>query len=335
MAPLGWGVIGIGGIVTGTIAPAMQAEPDCELVAGVSRDPARAAAFAQTFGARRAYTDYQDLLADPEVEAVLIATPNAFHAEQVAEAAAAGKHVLCEKPLATNAADAARAVEACARAGVKLGINFHNRQVPWVRDTAALIGTGAIGEVIAAQVHVGSGPRHYDNWRADPAIAGLGTVHNVGVHALDFLRVILHDEPVEVSALFRPPPSSGQVEMLALISLRFDHGALAFCNCNETLPYPLNSIEIYGTKGRVFGTRLTRARSGGTLTLLNEAGESERHYPAVEAHRLTLAAFTRAVLEDLEPDPSGLDGLRSAQLCEAIARAASQGVTAAVEYGSG
>ncbi len=127
---LGWGVVGIGNIVNGTIAPAMVADPGCQLVAGTSRDRGRAEAFATRFGAARAYTAFEDMLADPEVEAVFIATPNALHADQVVAAADAGKHVLCDKPLAITADDASRAVEACAAAGVALGINFHNRFMP-------------------------------------------------------------------------------------------------------------------------------------------------------------------------------------------------------------
>ncbi|HEY4606309.1 MAG TPA: Gfo/Idh/MocA family oxidoreductase, partial [Acidimicrobiia bacterium] len=88
--PLGWGVIGIGAIVQSTMAPAMIAEPHCELVAAVSRDQGRAEAFAATFGARFAYTDYQQMLSNPEVDAVLIATPNRLHPEQVIAAARAG-----------------------------------------------------------------------------------------------------------------------------------------------------------------------------------------------------------------------------------------------------
>jgi len=317
---LGWGVIGIGNIVQGTMAPAMVAEPECDLVAGVSRDQGRAEAFAQQFGARFAYTDYNELLANPDVDAVFIATPNAFHPEQVIAAAAAGKHVFCDKPLANNVPDATRALEACSAAGVKLGINFHNRHLPWVQDVSRLIEARVIGDVRVVQVQVSSGPRHYNNWRADPEIAGLGTVHNVGVHGLDFLRVILSSEPVEVMAMFDKGPETGGVEMLAMITMRFADGALVHYNANESLRDPLNDIVIYGSAGRILGTSFTRSRSDGELAVLTESGETVTRYEAPEAHRLSLAAFTHAVLNGEEPNASGLDGLRSAQICEAIGR---------------
>lgn len=329
---LGWGVIGIGDIVKTTMAPAIVAEPECDLVAGVSRDQGRADAFASQFGARFAYTDYDAMLANPEVEAVLIATPNVFHADQVVAAARAGKHVLCDKPLAIDVAGAKRAVEACTDAGVALGVNFHNRHLPWVRDVSRLIAEGVIGDVRVVQLQVASGPRHYTNWRADPGIAGLGTVHNVGVHGLDFLRVLLGSDPVEVIAMIDPAPDSGEVEMLALIQLRFQSGALVQYNANETLRDPLNDIVIYGTEGRVIGRGFTRSRNDGELAVLTDSGETVTRYPAPEAHRLSMAAFTKAVLAGDEPNASGQDGLVSAQLCEAIGRSAREGRLVPVVY---
>lgn len=317
---LGWGVIGIGNIVQSTMAPAMVEEAECDLVAAVSRDQGRADEFADRFGARFAYTDYDEMLANPEVEAVFIATPNIFHPEQVVAAAEAGKHVLCDKPLAIDVPEARRALAACEAAGVKLGINFHNRHLPWVKDVTSVIRDGVIGDVELVQLQVSSGPRHYENWRADPEMAGLGSVHNVGVHGLDFLRVILGSDPVEVMAMFDRGPETGQVEMLGLILLRFDNGALVEYNCNERIRDPLNDIAIYGTSGRILGTSFTRSRSDGELTILTDLGETVSRYPAPEAHRLSLAAFTHAVLQDEEPDAAGIDGLRSAQICEAIGR---------------
>jgi len=332
MAKLGWGVIGIGNIVQTTMAPAMVEEPECELVAGVSRDQGRADEFGRQFGTRFAYTDYGQMLANPEVEAVFIATPNAFHAEQVIAAARGGKHVLCDKPLANNVPDARRAVDACSAAGVKLGINFHNRHLPWVQDASRLIAEGVVGDVKVVEVQVSSGPRHYDNWRADPEIAGLGSVHNVGVHGLDFLRVILHSDPVEVMAMFDKDPKSGGVEMLALITMRFGNGALVHYNANESIRDPLNDIVIYGSAGRIVGTSFTRSRSDGELAVLTDEGETITRYQAPEAHRLSLAAFTHAVLTGEQPNASGLDGLRSAQTCEAIFRSVHERRLVEVDY---
>jgi 1,5-anhydro-D-fructose reductase (1,5-anhydro-D-mannitol-forming) len=320
MTTLGWGVIGLGNIVDTTIAPAMVAEPSCDLVAGVSRDQGRADAFATKFGARFAYDDYDRMLANPEVEAVFIATPNSLHAQQVIAAARAGKHVLCDKPMATNVPDAMQEVEECRRAGVKFGINFHNRHLHWVRDVKEMLARGLVGQVEAVEVEVGSGTRHYTNWRTDPEMAGIGSIYNVGVHALDFLRLILASEAVEVAAMFDQEPGSGAVERLGMVLIRFANGTMAYANCNERLAYPRNDVVFFGSKGRIAGFSLTRARVDGQLTVLTGEGETTTPYPAPGAHQRSVAAFTQAVLSDQEPDASAIDGLRSMQLCEAISR---------------
>jgi 1,5-anhydro-D-fructose reductase (1,5-anhydro-D-mannitol-forming) len=234
--------------------------------------------------------------------------------------------------LAIDVSGARRAVVARAEAGVALGINFHNRHLPWVKDVSRLIADGVIGQVRVVTLQVASGPRHYDNWRADPAMAGLGTVHNVGVHGLDFLRVLLGSDPVEVIAMFDHRPGSGQVEMLALIQLRFENGAMVQYNANETLRDPLNDIVIYGSEGRIVGRGFTRSRDDGELSVLTDSGETVTRYSAPEAHRLCLAAFTRAVLAGEEPNASGRDGLVSAQICEAIGRSAREGRLVQVSY---
>jgi 1,5-anhydro-D-fructose reductase (1,5-anhydro-D-mannitol-forming) len=324
MKSVGWGVIGLGNIVNSTIAPAMVAEPNCDLVAGVSRDQGRADAFAAKFGARFAYDDYDLMLANPEVEAIFIASPNSMHAQQVIAAAQAGKHVLCDKPMAINVPDAMREIEACRRAGVKFGINFHNRHLVWVRDVREMIGRGVIGDIEAVEVEAGSGTRHYDNWRTDPELAGLGSIYNVGVHALDFLRFILDSEAVEVSAMFDREPGSGAVERLGMALIRFANRTMAYVNFNERLAYPRNDVVFFGSKGRIAGFGLTRARVDGELTVVTEEGETTTPYPAPGAHQRSVAAFAQAVLSDQEPNASGLDGLRSMQLCDAIARSVTE-----------
>jgi 1,5-anhydro-D-fructose reductase (1,5-anhydro-D-mannitol-forming) len=328
---LRWGAVGVGTFFEGTIAPAMAADQNSVLAAVVSRDPGRAEGVASRWGATEFHTNYEKLLESSGIDAVYVATPNSLHAAQVVAAAEAGKHVFCEKPLGVDPDEALRAVEACRQGGVSLGIDFHNRYLPWVHDVTEMVAGGDIGDVILVEVDVGSGPRDYSNWRADPTLAGLGSVHNVGVHALDFLGVILGSEPTEVLAMFDETPGRGSVEMLATILLRFDNGPLAYANCNERLSSPTNTIRIHGTRGTITGAGLTRSRVAGDLHVVTPAGETSRHYPVVEAHRLCLEAFTAAVVEGRDPVPHGVDGLRSARLCAAIERAAAEGTMVTVE----
>lgn len=335
MPALRWGVVGAGGFVRGTMAPAMVADPYSELVAVASRSRESGEAFGREFGVPHRYVGVEAMLEDPHVDAVYIAIPNSEHASVVVLAAQMGKHVFCEKPLAINAADAAAAVRACERNGVKLGVNFHNRYLPWVRHAAELVAAGRIGEVQSVEVEASSGPRTYDNWRARPELAGLGTVHNVGVHVFDFLRVILGVEPVEVNAVLDPSPDTGLVEMMAMVTLRFANGALGYVNCNERILMPRNEITIQGTAGRIVGRGFTRSRVDGEMTIDLDAETRTMSFPAPDAHALCLSAFVAAVREGRDPSPSGWDGLRSAELCEAIAVSAATRATVTVPVESG
>src|SRR5258705_3969542 len=139
-----WGLIGCGDIARKRIAPAMRNSPVCELVA-VSRAQANLAeAFAKEFGARRWYADWRDLLQDKEIDAVYIATPVHLHAEQTIAAAQAGKHVLCEKPMALNVAECDRMIAACRANGVQLGIAYYRHFYPAIRRIKEIIAAGGI-----------------------------------------------------------------------------------------------------------------------------------------------------------------------------------------------
>jgi predicted dehydrogenase len=142
-----WGIIGLGRIADSEIAPAINASPRGVLRGVVSRDQGRADSFATRHDAARALTSVTELLADPAVDAVYIATPNALHADQVVAAARAGKHVLCDKPLALHVADAPGAGAACELAGVRLGITFQTRYHGSFSRFREVIQDGSLGEI--------------------------------------------------------------------------------------------------------------------------------------------------------------------------------------------
>lgn len=319
-APLRFGVIGIGDTVTSTMAPAMVADPQARLVAAVSRDQGRAEEFGSRFEVDFVTTDYGKMLARSDIDAIFIATPNALHAGEAIAAAKAGKHVFCDKPLATSVDDARATIQACEDSGVTLGLNFHYRHLPWVEEARNMISDGTLGEIQTLEVDIGSGTRNYTNWRADPAMAGMGSVYNVGVHMLDLLTVILDAEPVEVSAMFDWSPSSGKVETQALVLIRFDNGTLVYANCNERTKYPRNTITVQGSKGRLIGENVTRSREEGVLHLRTAHTQTSTTFPPPGAHQLCVTQFTKAVLAGEQPRATGEDGLRSMLLCDAIRR---------------
>jgi 1,5-anhydro-D-fructose reductase (1,5-anhydro-D-mannitol-forming) len=334
MSKNGWGLVGTGRIAEDRILPGINAHAGNKLVAVVSRNPQRADAFATKFGAQRAYTSYHDMLRNPDVTVVAIHTPNSQHAEQAIAAARAGKHVFCDKPMATSVADAERIVSECEKAGVKLGINFHNRFMPCFIETRRIIESGEIGEVHLVQLEASPGARsggRLATWRVDPAVAGLGTTYSIGVHVYDILRYLLAAEITMVSAFFDTP--RGVMEETNLSLLRFANGALGQLSVHEKSPLPHNDFVVYGSKGRITGRGLTRSRAGGELQVLTTDGKTRStEFPAIDAHGACVAAFSDALLAGRNPVPSGIDGLRSVQLTDAMARSAGDGIHVRLAY---
>ena len=317
---LGWGIIGLGRIAGSQIAPAITAAGNSTLVSVVSRDRARAEEFARTHGAATALDDYAKMLADPAVDAVYIATPNALHAGQVIAAAQAGKHVLCDKPLAVTVEDARRCVQECRLAGVRLGITFQTRFHDGLADAAKLVRDGGIGKVIVAEVTMSAGRNLPRGWRTDPELAGMGTINNIGVHAFDLLRYLLGSEVTEVAALTDSEPGY-RIDTTALVLLRFANAAIAYVNANQAAPHARDDIVLYGSEGRMLGVNLSRPGRDGTLSFITAAGERVLPASSRDAYRRVIDAFAGAVLADRDPSPSGADGLRSVELTTAIAAA--------------
>lgn len=324
---IGWGLIGTGRIADDRMLPGINSFEGNRLVGVVSRDAARAQDFARRHGAEHAYTRFEDLLANPDVTAVAIHTPNALHAEQAIAAARAGKHVFCDKPMATSVADAERMIAECEKAGVKLGMNFHNRFMPAFVETKRVIDSGEIGEVKLVQLEASPGARpgaRLATWRVDPGLAGLGTTMSIGVHVYDILRFLLSSEIDSVSSFFDTPRDV--MEEVNLSMLRFANGALAQLSVHESVPHPHNDFVVYGTKGRMLGRGLTRSRQGGVLEVTTGPdGVRSTEFPAINAHAACIVDFSKALLEGREPSPSGIDGLRSIELTSAMARSAWDG----------
>ena len=324
----GWGLIGTGRIAEERILPGINACEGNALIGVVSRDATRAADFAQRFGAQHAYTSFDDLLRNPDVTVVAIHTPNAQHAEQAIAAARAGKHVFCDKPMATSVADAQRMIDACERAGVKLAINFHNRFMPGFIDARRIIESGEIGEVQLVQIEASPGAKggsRANTWRMDAEQAGLGTTMSIGVHIYDILRYLLASEIDTVSAFFDTPRNVMETTNFSMF--RFASGVIAQVSVHEITPYPHNDFVVYGSRGRIVGRGLTRSRAGGEMHVTGADGTTRvKEYAAINAHEACVVDFSKALLEDRAPSASGIDGLRSVQLTVAMAKSAWDGV---------
>lgn len=322
---LGWAVVSTGRAADVLVGPSINAAEGSKITAVCSRDRARADEYAAKHDVARAYTSYDEMLADPAVEVVYIASPNALHYEQVVAAARAGKHVYCDKPLAMTPEEARRAVDACRDAGVKLGVNFQTRHYAANQEAKRLIDEGAIGEIRLLEIASCAGNNPLKGWRTEPGLAGMGAVNNLAVHPLDLACYFAGSEVIEVVALTNVGRSN-ELETLPLILLRFESGAMAYINGNQAVPNPRADMEIYGSEGRISGRSTTRPGMDGELLVKkNDGEETSTPFDTRDGFTRAIQAFNEAVANDTKPNPSGEDGVRSVELVEAITRSARQG----------
>ena len=242
-----WGILSTASIAVHHVIPGMRTASNAEVLGIASRQPDRAAAVTAELGIPRAYGSYAELLADPDIDAVYIPLPNHLHARFTIEAARAGKHVLCEKPLAMTAADAQTMIDACREAGVLLMEAFMYRLHPsWVA-VRELVAAGRIGRLRA----VDSWFSYYND---DPANirnileAGGGALFDVGCYSVNLSRMLFGGEPDRVEGTVVRDPASG-VDVLTSGVLAFGQDVATFTCSTRTEPD--QRVDIYGDSGRI------------------------------------------------------------------------------------
>ena len=248
MRNLRWGIISTAEIGMTKVIPALQRAEHCEVVAIASRDVDKAADAANRLGVPRSYGAYDELLADDAIDAVYIPLPNDMHAEWTIRAAEAGKHVLCEKPLALTAAQAEEMAAACAAAGVNLTEAFMYRHHPsWV-EVIRLVRSGAIGGLQAVQ-------SWFSFFNDDPTNIrnriehGGGAVLDIGCYCINLSRMLFGGEPTRIEASVRRDPDMG-IDTLASVVLEFVGGGQSAFTCS-TRAEPYQRVHIFGTSGRI------------------------------------------------------------------------------------
>jgi predicted dehydrogenase len=247
MTDLRWGILSTADIARTKVIPGLLKADRCEVVAIASRDEMQARRVADSLGIPRAYGSYEALLADRDVDVVYIPLPNHLHAEWTIAAARAGKHVLCEKPLAMTAADAQRMVDVCADEGVRLMEGFMYRHHPsWVAVTE-LVAAGRIGRLEAIQTwfsYYNDDPTNIRN-QLD---AGGGALFDIGCYAVNLSRMLFDAEPVAVRASIRRDPVTG-VDTTTSAILEFDGGVATF-TCSTRVETD-QRVHVYGSDGRI------------------------------------------------------------------------------------
>ncbi len=243
---LRWGILGCARIVRRALISAIRASEGGTLLALASRDGSTARAWAAEFGVPKAFGTYDELLADPDVDAVYIPLPNELHKPWVFAAADAGKHVLCEKPLALNSAEAREMVDHCRRRQVVLMEAFMWRHQPRTAELRRLVTGRAIGDLRLVRSSF-SFPIAPGDWRLDPGRGG-GALLDVGCYGVSTARLFAGGEPDAVRALARFGPTG--VDLSLTSSLHFPGGVLGLVDCSFEQPLRC-SYELVGTRGLI------------------------------------------------------------------------------------
>jgi xylose dehydrogenase (NAD/NADP) len=323
MRKLRWGVISTANIGRRAVIPALQRSGNGELLAIASRSPSRARDFAASLGIPRTYGGYKALLAADDIEAVYIPLPNSLHCEWTIKAAEAGKHVLCEKPLALNAAECAAMDAAARQNGVHLMEAFMYRFHPQTEKVLALIRNGAIGPprlIQAAFTFFLSGP---NNIRLQPEMGG-GSLMDVGCYCVNISRTVAGAEPVEVQAFANWGETGVDAQMAG--TLRFADGLLAQFECALNM----ERREFYQVAGAEGHIEVPAAFLPGTADTTiyqrhGRQGTTAHTVPGVDEYQLMVEHFADGVLRDRPPRYPATEAMANMRTIEALYRSARNG----------
>ncbi len=309
---VGWGVVGLGIHAVGRMLPALRRSRQARLVAVHSRRHHVTRDVAAQYSAR-GYETLDDLLCDPEVQVVYLATPHDLHAEQTLRCAAMGKHVLVEKPMALSVEDAAAMVRACARAGVKLYVGFHLRFHPAHQQARAIVAAGEIGEIVWVGARWMSFRDPDAGWRLDPSRSGGTLLTARGVHLIDLIRHICGTEFRTISGLSDGFCATHLADDLTVAIGTLSSGGFAHLACSRLVPGMVNGLEVYGTRGTVVSRDTVGAEPKGTLTVSAGSGEQSFSYDTCDVLAGEIDWISAAVAGDHHAAgvaASGEDGVR-------------------------
>jgi predicted dehydrogenase len=317
---LRWGLIGCGDIARRRVAPALRDLESCRLVSVNRADTGRLEEFAREFGADKWISDWHQLVADPDIDAVYIATPVVLHHAMTLEAAACGKHVLCEKPMALSDTECKAMITACNKRNVRLGIAYYRHFYPTVRRAHAIIQEGLIGDIKIIQINAFS---HFDRkpgepryWLLEKKKSGGGPMMDFGCHRIEVMLYLL-GPVIGVHAEISNLCFQREVEDTAIAHLEFKSGARGLLTVTHTVPDGQDTLDIYGTRGSVHIPVLNR----GTLILRTESGDTSEQLPPHEnLHSPLIENFARAVLQDRLPEVTGETGLEVNKILTKIYR---------------
>lgn len=323
-----WGVLGAANIAVKKVIPAMQAGENCEITALASRDRATAEQTARQLNIPKFYASYEELLADPDIEAVYIPLPNNLHVEWSVKAAEAGKHVLCEKPLALNVKEIQKLIEVRDRTGVKIQEAFMVRSHPTWLAVRQLIGAGRIGRVRAITGFFSYFNLDLKNIRNRPETGG-GALLDIGCYCINAARFIFAGEPRKVAGMIERDPATG-IDRLTSAMLDFPGGQAVFTCSTQLVPY--QRLNFFGTKGRIeVPIPFNIPVDAPTEILIDDGSDlsgrniEKIEFPAADQYTIQGELMSKAIRENTAPAVSLEDSLGNMAAIDAVFRSAETG----------
>jgi predicted dehydrogenase len=316
---LRWGLVGCGDIAARRVAAALRDAPGSALVAVARARAELAEDFARTHGARRWHAEWRDLLRDPEVDAVYLATPVRLHAEQAVAAAEAGKHVLCEKPMALDVASCERMVAAARAHGVRLGVAYYRHHYPLVARLRDLVASGALGRPVLATVEVferfDRAPGEARAWLLRRAESGGGPMMDFGCHRVEVLLDVLGGVASARGFTSNVLCRDRDVEDTCVAHLVFASGATAVLSVSHAALEARDALSIYGTAGSAHVPALNQPH----LRIVDGDGTRQEEHPApANLHQPLVEDFVAAVRAGREPAVTGATGLEVSRVLQAV-----------------
>lgn len=316
---LRWGVIGTGNFVANYLVPAFRKADGAVLLACAGTSESKAKALAAEHDIARAYAGYDKLLCDADIDAVHIATPDGTHGEIVAAALAAGKHVLCEKPMALTLEEAELMRQACANSDRVTRVGFQIRLQPVMQRVKEIVQSGRLGDIrsITLERSAPVRPTGLSGWRASVETGGV--LYGVGIHLLDLVQWFMTRRIDEVFAYANPDRQSGVADQTITIVAKMND-CQAILRATNELPYCRNALNIEGTRG-ILTTSALRFADRFSLSLTTADGVEREEFNAEDAYVTQMNRFAADVARNGTSLATVDEGFQLVQVTQAVVRA--------------
>jgi predicted dehydrogenase len=344
MKKLSWGVIGAGGIADRRTLPGMMLAKNASLAAVMEIEAGPAEDLRKKYNAARAYVSAEELLEDPAVEAVYIASPVAAHYGQALAAAKAGKHILIEKPVALSLDQGKELVKICAEKKLQFSAGFMMRFHPCHRQLREIVIRGGFGKIVSLRAQLTCWyPEIPGAWRQDPALSGGGALMDMGIHCIDLIQYITGSRGVRAAAFLGTKAFSYAVDDSASVMLELENGAVAYIDAFFNIPDEAgeNRLEIYGTGGCALAAGTIGQTGGGTCSLVyaNPGGYNKNQnrngiqgrqdlvWEEANPYTLEIESFGDSVLNGKKPEVPAEEAIQVQQVIDCAYAAAGENRT--------